>query len=448
MPARPRGSTRRREGEHVYPSKPEPVTVYEGRLFHRGRLVEAEMGVDDDGKIVAVAKQLRGGRRIHLGESILLPSSIDLHVHFRDPGPPGEVEDLASGTLQAALGGIGAVVDMPNTVPPLTTVERLEEKGDRIASRAWVDVLPYAALIPGVDVPGLARVAAGFKLFMGPTTGDLVTPADEERRALLESVARTGLPVHVHAEDATLFGHGNPPQDTDTWDQARPMSSELSAIRSLRDHPRSLRLHICHATSPEAVVAAREIGASTEATPHHLLLAASQFGNTQQKVNPPLRPERVRQALWEEFQKGRVPILASDHAPHALARKSLPFPDAPSGLPGVEVMLPLLLEQVRRGSLELATLVQASARRPALFLGVPRGSLAPGNEADFLVVDFRARRKIEARSLHAPCGWTPYEGREAVFPQEHYLRGERIVEGGEFVPGRRARRLLPRPPGT
>lgn len=403
------------------------------------------MGVSESGIITQVRKDVRGGRRHDLGERVLLPSALDLHVHFRDPGPPGEVESIATGSAQAALAGVAAVVDMPNTMPPTTTVERIEDKERRIRATSYIDVLPYAALGPDSHVETLATRAAGFKLYLAPTTGDLGVDPNLDLAPLLQRVAATGLPLHVHAEDPKVFGPLTIPQDPVGWDAARPPRSEMRALNRLLPGPAPLRLHVCHLTSAAAVGRVREAHVSGEATVHHLLLSAKKSLGTFGKVNPPLRTEAERAALWEAFKAGSIPMMGSDHAPHSREAKERPFPEAPSGVPGVETSLPLLLARTRAGDLELNTLLSAVCRRPSLFLGLPQGRLEPGLEASFMVVDFRQRRTLRARDLHAPCGWTPFEGWEGVFPTDHYLRGERLVEDGELVgrPRGRARRALP-----
>lgn len=437
MPARPRGRIR----ERVPRPSSSPEVVFEGRGYWRGKISALEIGVDEEGIITQVGRNVRGGRRVDLGERLMLPSALDLHVHFRDPGPPGSPESFASGTKSAALGGISAVVDMPNTVPPTTTPERVIDKIARIQAHAQIDVIPFAALRPDTNVARLARVASGFKLYLAPTTGDLGVDTGTDVGELLREAAATGLPVHVHAEDPRKFNPRDQPRETDAWDRSRPEIAEISALEKLRDHPAGMRLHVAHVTSAEAARLARELGASSEATPHHLLLSTSLFGNSFQKVNPPLRAESTRKALWETFRDGLVPMVASDHAPHSLSLKEAPFPEAPSGMPGVETLFPLLLETVRRGDLELSRLIHAACRNPALHLDLPRGRLEKGCEANFLAVDFRVRRKIRAKDLSTLCGWTPFEGREAVFPLEHYLLGKRIVDDGEFVGGVRGRSL-------
>jgi dihydroorotase len=172
---------------------------------------------------------------------------------------------------------------------------------------------------------------------------------------------------------------------------------------------------------------------SFEATPHHLLLSDRSGRDARFKVNPPLRAESDRAALWSAFQRGDVPCLASDHAPHAASDKALAFDRSPSGVPGVETMLPLLFARVRANELALPTLLSAACDRPARWFGQPQGRIAVGDRANLLVVDFRIRTPIQGRRLHSPCGWTPFEGVEAIFPREHYRDGVRVVEDGEFV---------------
>jgi dihydroorotase len=251
---------------------------------------------------------------------------------------------------------------------------------------------------------------------------------------ILGQVAATDLPLSVHAEDPGHFVMDPPPQDLAEWNRARPPAAEESAVdRLLAAAPPGLRLHVAHVTQAKLARRVREAGHSSEATVHHLLLPARAHPPARGKVNPPLRTEADRLALWDSLREGEVGCVASDHAPHPAASKDLPFERAPSGVPGLETMVPLLLDRVRRGELPLYRLLGAACDRPARWLGQPRGRIQAGHRADLLVVDFHQRRTITSRSLHAPCGWSPYEGWEAIFPVEHYRRGERIVVDGEYV---------------
>ena len=410
-----------------------PELVVAGRAWMRGRLQPVELGIDGDGRFCAVGRTVEGAPRHDVGEGVLVPAATDPHVHFRDPGPSGAAETLASGTIGAALGGVGLVGEMPNTEPPVTSVDRLEAKAERVRGRAAVDVLLFATPTDPRAVRSLARRAGGLKLFLSPTTGFDAVPSGEELTTLLDAAAEVGLPVVAHAEEPALFRHDPRPSDPAGWDAARPAAAEAAAVTRLLAAPPRLRLHVAHVTTAGVGRTLRAHGLSFEATPHHLLLSTASGRDARFKVNPPLRSPPERLALWEAFRAGEVPMLGSDHAPHSLESKALPFELAPSGVPGVQTALPLLLAHVAAGELRLSVLQQAACDRPARLLGQPTGRLGVGHRANFLVVDFRSRSRVRAERLASPCAWSPFEGAAAVFPVEHWQDGEKIVDGGEYV---------------
>jgi dihydroorotase len=422
---------------------PEAELVLAGRAWERGRLRHVEVGFGEGGTIVAVGRDLRARHRRDLGDAVLIPSATDIHVHLREPGGPDSGENIASGTMQAVLGGIGTVGEMPNTDPPTTSVERLESKGSRVRGRAACDVVLYAAARTSASIPTLGRVAGAFKLYGSPTTGIEEPPPLGSWRELLDAVRATDLPLSVHAEDPGKFVPGGPaPISLADWAAARPGVAESEAVRELLSVAGWTRLNVAHVTMSATAERIRHAGFCSEATPHHLLLALEnrEIG-ARGKVNPPLRSERERAALYEEFANGRIPILASDHAPHPLEQKERPFGEAPSGMPGVETMLPLFLARVAAGSLSLPVLQAAACDRPARWLGLASGRLAPGFRGHVMAVDFRRKVSLQDRRLHGDCGWSAFEGWEAVFPFEHYLDGELVVRDGEYV-GRPAGRVL------
>ncbi len=429
MPPPPvrRGRSERSSDERVGAS-----LILAGRALVRGRLQPVEIAIGDNGRILSVGRTRSGAPRRELGDAVLLPAASDLHVHFRDPPGSEEVENLATGTVGAALGGVSLVGEMPNTRPPVVDTEAVDEKAARVRGRAAVDVLLYA-FAPTRHVDALARAAGGFKMYLSPTTANDAGVPLAEVPERLRLVGRAGLPLAVHAEDADRFVAGAAPRDPVGWNAARPIRSEEEAIAALAAAPDSLRLHVAHVTVARAAAHLRERGTSFEATPHHLLLSDRSGADARFKVNPPLRSEAERDALWTAFARGEIPIVASDHAPHSSADKSRPFAEAPSGVPGVETMMPLLLAQVRDGRLPLETLIRAACDRPARWLGQPTGRIAPGHRANLLVVDFRARHRIEGARLASPIGWTPFEGWDAIGIREHYRDGERIVEDGEYI---------------
>ncbi|HUI38730.1 MAG TPA: amidohydrolase family protein [Thermoplasmata archaeon] len=423
-----------------------PELVLSGRTWIGAKIQPVDIGIGPEGRIVRVARAIEGGPRHDVGDDLILPAATDLHVHFRDPGGSPDLESFESGSVGAALGGIGLFGEMPNTIPPVTDLERLEAKEARARGRLAVDGLLYAAATTPAQVRALARRAGGFKIYLSPTTGIETPTGTPALRELLTEIARTGLPVAVHAEDPARFrpSPDHPPATTAEWAAARPTEAERSAVEEvLAAAPSGLRLHIAHVTSPAVAERIAALGHSFEATPHHLLLAAGGTNDARFKVNPPLRSEPERAGLFRWFCEGRVPVLASDHAPHSRDDKARPFALAPSGMPGVETLLPLLLERVRAGDLSIPVLLAAAMDRPARWLGVPMGRVAVGHRANLLVVDFRERRPVAASTLHAPCGWTAYENWEAIFPKEHYRDGAAIVRGGEYVGDRGGRIVRP-----
>jgi len=427
------GAARRRRAERARRSEGSTALILAGRALTRGKLQHVEIAIDDAGRIQSVAKAVRGEPRHDVGDAVILPAATDLHVHFREPGGPAGAETFSSGTIGAALGGVSLVGEMPNTHPPVTDLESWQEKADLVHGRAAVDVLLYAAPVVERALPALSRHAGGFKVYLSPTTGIESVPAFADLPALWDRLVGLHLPVSVHAEDPTRFVAMRPPSSAIDWNAQRPGEAEEAALAELTRAPRGLRLHAAHVTTPVGVRTMRRAALSFEATPHHLLLSDRAGPDASFKVNPPLRSETERAGLWEAFVRGEVPIVASDHAPHTREAKALPFDQAPSGVPGVETLLPVLLSKVRSGDLDLAVLQAAACERPALWLGQPLGRLVPGHRANLLVVDFTKRSRVEGPRLRSPCGWTPFEGWEAIRPREHYRDGVRIVEDGEYV---------------
>ena len=418
-----------------------PSQVLAGRAWVAGRLQPVEVAISDDGRILSVGRIRGRAPRRDVGDWVILPAATDLHVHFRDPGGDPGAETIPTGTVGAALGGVTLVGEMPNTRPPVLDVERLAEKEALVRGRAAVDVLLYASASEPKAFAGLARRAGGFKLYLAPTTGIDQVPRGSALPPLFESLAELPLPVSVHAEDPTRFRVNDLPHEPTEWNLDRPPDAEAAALDELEPAPDRLRLHVAHVTTPTAVERLRARGRSFEATPHHLLLSDRSGRDARFKVNPPLRSDADRAGLWAAFARGEVPMVASDHAPHTSDAKSLPFEKAPSGVPGVETMVPLLLAKVRSGDLGLDVLLAAACDRPARWFGQPLGRLLPGHRANLMLVDFRARAPVTGRTLASPCGWSPFEGWEAIRPREVWRDGVPIVKDGEFV-GRREGRVV------
>lgn len=414
--------------------------VVEGNCFVSGRLERCCIGIEA-GRIVRVAKLLDGDRVYRFGAKLVLPAAMDAHVHFREPGMTNK-EDFASGSLAALNGGVTCVLDMPNTRPPTTTLPALREKKRTAEAKSLVDFGLFAGLRPGVDVNALAGEAVGFKLYMASTTGELLVPSLDRVRSEIEAVARSGKVLAVHAEDEGLRRR-EPERNLLDHLRNRHDECETSAIRKVLEAGKGCRVHICHVSARGSLPLLTQGGGATcEVTPHHLLLDCGTRLGTFGKVNPPLRRREDRQALFQALKDGAFDIIASDHAPHTIDEKEEDFEYAPSGMPGVETLVPLMLQLVRDRHIQLADMVRLVCERPAEIFGVPKGKIATGYDADLLVVDLAAETVIKADRLHSKCGWTAFEGARAIFPKAVFLRGEMMVEDGHLVGEQTGRDVL------
>lgn len=411
--------------------------VLEGRAFVKGRLSNWCIGIED-GKITQVAKNLRGDEHKDFGDLLILPASIDPHVHFRDPGLTKK-EDFSTGTLAAAFGGVGCVLDMPNTVPPAVNKRDLLGKKEAIARKAWVDYGLFAGCVPGSKIEDMAPHAVGFKLFMGSSTGKLQVTDEAEIARTAYQVKATGKVLSVHAEDDNLILKGEENRLEDHM-RNRPAKAEVTAIERLAKL--DCRINVCHVSSAEGLAALEEKPFTKEITAHHMLLDRSDERGPYAKVNPPLRTKDDRLALMQAFIGGKFDMIGSDHAPHTIEDKEQEFDAAPSGMPGVETTVPMMLAMVKKGSLPLEVLVKAMAERPAEIFGLNKGFIEEGRDADLIVVDPRSMSGIKVNNLHSKCGWTLYEGRDAIFPHATYVRGSVVVEDGAIAGEREGRDVV------
>jgi len=408
-----------------------PDTVLCGRMFVDGELAYREVGITD-GKITSVGKMVTGGdRRIDLGTSVtVLPGFMDPHVHFRDPGMT-QKEDFGTGSTAAVCGGVTCVLDMPNTRPPVTDVASLLEKKSAVSGKAYCDYGLFAAVTRGCPAAMLAPHVPGFKLFMGSTTGNILMNDDEEIASVMGEIASTGKPVSVHAEDDALIEHGNCEECCQDHLRDRPVEAEYSAIRRLSKY-KGVKINICHCTNPLQVDMASALGFTTEVTVHHMMFYALRNTDAFYKVNPPIRDKATRDALYRSFLDGKVTMLGTDHAPHTYDEKCQEFDSAPSGIPGVETSVPILMSMVSKGTVPISLVAGMAAENPGKVFSAPKGRIAPGYDADFALFDLRNITKIDQKKLHSKCGFSPYDGMDAVFPDTVIVRGQVQVSQGEF----------------
>jgi dihydroorotase len=364
----------------------------------------------------AKASETFDARGLHV-----LPGVIDTHAHFREPGLEHK-EDMESGSRAAVLGGVTAVFEMPNTVPPTTTRATVEDKLARAQSSMHCHYAFYVGATPQT-VGALSQLellpgVAGVKAFLGSSTGTLLLDKEDDILAALRSGRRR---LAVHAEDEarlkerqTLAMPGDPSTHP-VWRDAE--TARLATERALRlARSAGRRLHVLHVTTAEELpllAAARDI-ATFEVTVQHLTLAAPECYErlgTRAQMNPPIREPHHREALWQALAEGLVDVVGSDHAPHTLAEKSGLYPQTPSGMPGIQTLVTVMLDHVHAGRLSLERLVDLLSRGPARVFGIAgKGEIAPGYDADLTIVDLKAVRRIENAWIASRCGWTPYDG--------------------------------------
>jgi len=410
----------------------------EGKAYVNGSFENCCIGISQ-GKIIAIKKILKADEHLDFGNKLILPAGIDLHVHFRDPGMIHK-EDFSTGSMAAAFGGISCVFDMPNTIPGTTSLQNISDKIASVGKKAYVDFGIYAGITDSniKNIEEMAKKCSGFKIYLGSTTNSLQLDKSNLKQTF-KRINSTSKPVLIHAEDnKCLNGHKMLENNLVDHLHSRPVECEETAIKSIL---RSLRgcnakIHICHLSSCEGLELLRNKpkNISCGVTPHHLLLSVEKNLKPQAwyKVNPPLRTSYDRETLFDGVKNGFVDVIESDHAPHTLEEKDVEFDDVPSGLPGTETMFPLFLAMVKREALSFQRLISLLCEKPAELLGVPKGRIEVGRDADFIVVNLRGDCKIKPEDLHSKCGWTPFEGWPAIFPQCLFVRGEKLIEDCEI----------------
>jgi dihydroorotase len=367
---------------------------------------------------------------------LLLPGMIDVHVHFRQPGDAHK-ETWASGSRSAAAGGVTTVVDQPNTTPPTVTGAAFAEKA-AFAEASVVDYGLNGGVTADWDPDSLfdRPLFALGEVFLADSTGNMGIDADLFADAV-ERAAEADVPVTVHAEDADHFDpDAKSRDDADAWSAYRTTEAETAAVERACEvvAATDARGHVAHASTPEGIDAAADAGLTTEVTPHHLLLSREDLPDlgTYGRMNPPLRSEARREALFERVADGTVDLVATDHAPHTRAEKDASIWEAPSGVPGVETALPLLLAAAADGDLTYDRVRDLTAANPAAIFDLPaKGRVEAGRDADLVLVDPDATREIDPADLHTNCEWTPFEGWRAVFPAWTMVRGTVVYRADE-----------------
>src|SRR5574337_580049 len=380
------------------------IGVREGRIAEIGSLVSAS-----------------AAERIDCAGLHVLPGVIDTQVHFREPGLTHK-EDLETGSRSAVLGGVTAVFEMPNTDPPTTSAEALADKLKRASGRMHGD---FAFWVGGAhdNVDALAELgrlpgAAGVKVFMGSSTGRLLVPDDKGVLAILKRIRRRAA---FHSEDEARLSERKPlrvkgdPSSHPVWrDEIAALKCTQRLIRLAREA--RAQVHVLHISTREEIE----------------LLAGAKL-----QMNPPVRGPEHREAIWRGLKNGVIDVLGSDHAPHTLQEKAKPYPESPSGMTGVQTLVPVMLDHVNAGRLTLQRFVDLTSAGPQRLFGIAgKGRVAAGYDADFTVVDMKRTETIRDSWIASRSGWTPCDGQTVTgWPVGTIVRGKRVMwEGALLAP--------------
>ncbi len=422
------------------------VILKSGTVVNQDGEAVRDIGVKD-GRITALGSfaAQTSGEVIDCKGLHVLPGVIDTQVHFREPGLTHK-EDLETGSLSAVMGGVTAVFEMPNTNPLTVTAETFAAKVKAGLHRMHCD---FAFFIGGTrenvaDLPDLERApgCAGVKVFMGSSTGSLLVEDDEGLRNILSVIRRR---ASFHAEDEFRLNArkgeriDNDPRSHPVW---RDETAALMATQRLVETARETgaRVHVLHISTKEEIAYLRDHKdvASCEATPHHLTLVApdcyERLGTLAQ-MNPPVRDASHRAGIWSGIAQGIIDVLGSDHAPHTLEEKGKAYPASPSGMTGVQTLVPTMLDHVNAGRLSLSRFVDLTSAGPARLFNIAcKGRIAAGYDADFTVVDLKREETISNKWVASRAGWTPYDGvRVKGWPVGTFVRGRRVMWQGELV---------------
>ncbi|MBD1884842.1 MULTISPECIES: dihydroorotase [Microcoleus] len=426
------------------------MTPKSSLLIRRARILlpNGEFLVGDvqicDRQIVKVAAEIveSGDREIDAKGLTLLPGVIDPQVHFREPGLEHK-EDLFTASCACAKGGVTSFLEMPNTRPLTTTQAALDDKLSRAAEKCLVNYGFFIGATPE-NLPDLlnANPTPGIKVFMGSMHGQLLVDGEATLEAIFAKGDRL---IAVHAEDQARInqrrqefaGISDVAVHSQIQDNQAALLATQLAVKLSNKYQR--RLHILHlSTGDEAEFLRQEKPSwvTAEVTPQHLLLNTSAYqkiGSLAQ-MNPPLREPRDNEILWQALLDGVIDFIATDHAPHTLAEKAQEYPNTPSGMPGVETSLPLMLTQAVEGRCTVAQVANWMSAAVAKAYKIPnKGAIAPGFDADLVLVDLENYRPVVGAEMASKCGWSSFEGWSLTgWPVVTVVGGKVVFENGKL----------------
>ncbi|MBI5553797.1 MAG: dihydroorotase family protein [Candidatus Diapherotrites archaeon] len=391
-----------------------------GKTFIHGQITESHLGIRN-GKISEISeKEIPGKKIIDCTGQIILPGAIDLHVHFRVPGAEHK-ETWETGSKAAVAGGVTTVFDMPNTAPLTTTNRILRQKMNLIKNNSYCNYGLYLGGT-GTNLKEIRQTPANaIKLYLGSSTGNLLI--QNRLKETFQAARKKNKLIALHAENEECIQKNKMHYLNPTLkdhNRIRSPECELQAVQDALELQQKTmaRVHFAHVSLPESVKLIREAQeegrtVSFECSPQHLFLNETHLKKLKNfgKVNPPLRSKSSQQKLLKLLYAQKIQCMASDHAPHTVAEKQLPYSQAPSGIPGVQTLLPLLLNEVAQKRIPLTYLAKSTSEIPARLMGLTKkGFIRKGFDADLTIMDLKTKSVIRNGDQFSKCAWTPFDG--------------------------------------
>ena len=397
------------------------LIIENGECYINGKLEYKDIAVKD-GKIFKIGENLGDAKEIYdAKEQIVLPGCIDTQTHFREPGST-DTEDLHSGSRAAIAGGITAVFEMPNTNPPTSNIKEFQRKLDLAKNRMYCNYAFYFGATAD-NVNQLAKLndlegCCGIKLFAGSSTGNLLVADEKDIDKVFQNSSKV---VAVHSEDEEILNknkklikngdvHSHP-----VWrSEEAAMSSTRRIVRIAERYNK--KAHVLHISTKQEIdfLSQHKGNITFEITPQHLTIYAPDCYDklgTYAQMNPPLRDKSHYDKFWYAVKNNLNDTIGSDHAPHLKINKDKDYPNSPSGMPGVQTLLPVMLHHVNDGKLSLKQLINLVCENPIKIFGIKnKGFIKKEYDADFTIVDMNKDIKIQNINIESKCGWSPFDG--------------------------------------
>ena len=421
------------------------LIIKNGSCYINGNLEKTDIALIGN-KIKKIGKiDVNSSKVFDATDKLVLPGIIDTQVHFREPGSTDR-EDLESGSRAAVLGGITSVFEMPNTNPPTSSLIEFEKKLNLAKNRMHCNYAFYFGATPE-NADQLSKLkdlkgCCGVKLFAGSSTGKLLVAKEEDIEKVISSSDRV---VSIHSEDEEILNlrkkfikEGDVHSHPEWRNNECAMSSTRRVVKIAERYNK--QIHVLHVTTKEEVdfLAMHKKNVTFEITPQHLTLYAPDCYDklgTYAQMNPPIRKKEHYDRLWTAVKNSIVDVLGSDHAPHSKEDKTKKYPASPSGMPGVQTILPIMLNHINNNKLSLKQLIELMCENPCKIFSIQnKGYIKEGFHADLTVVDMNKKQIIKNELMATKCGWTPFHDMSIKgFPIATIINGEIVMSNGKIV---------------